>query len=68
MHSRAFSFQHSTIRVRIFPLKEWIAGALVYWLWEETHAPKGCELESSHCILDGYFLLVFVVKIIMTFV
>ena len=29
---------------------------------------KGCGFESRHCILDGHFSHIFVVKIVMMFV
>ena len=41
------------------------AGALVQWLWEETHVLKGRGFESQYCILDGHFPSIFAVKIVM---
>ena len=41
------------------------AGALVLWLWKETHVLKVEGLNPTTCILDGHFFHIFVVKIEM---
>ena len=47
--------------------KTW-AGALVYWLWEETHVPKVVSsYHSTVRMLDGNFSHLFVVKFVMSF-
>ena len=41
--------------------------ALVWWFMGEDSCPEGCGFDSQHCLLEGHFSHIFVIKIV-TFV